>query len=124
MGESIAGTVMGPCLKAETQGCPGPCTANTIACSFSHVFRERLDQTPGRGLAASTGDALPAASQQRIVRKKAVPKAGGSGEKTAAGQGQALAPAGSPASCCGWHKHCLTKCMLFSFGFLLVIWLY
>lgn len=39
-------------------------------------------------------------------------------------QGHALAPVGSPASSCGWHKNCLTKWMLFSFGFLLVVWLY
>lgn len=45
-------------------------------------------------------------------------------ERTAVGQGQAVAPAGSLASCCGWHKHCLRKWMMFSFGFLLVIWLY
>lgn len=115
---------MGPCLKAETRACPGPCTANTTAHSFSHVFSERLHQTPGRDLAASTGGALPAASHQRIVRKKAVSKAGGSRERTAVGQRKALAPAGSPAFCCGWHKHCLNKWIIFSFGFLLVIWLY
>lgn len=86
--------------------------------------RERLHQTPGRDLSASTSDALPAASHQRTVRKKAVSKAGGSTERTAVVKGR-LGPllALQPLNC-GWHKHCLTKWMLFSFGFLLVIWLY
>lgn len=81
---------MGPCFKAETWACHGPCTANTTARSFSHVFRERLHQTPGRDLAPSTDDALPAASHQRIVRKKTVSKAGGNRERTSVGQGHAV----------------------------------
>ena len=30
---------MGPCPKEETQGCPGPCAADTIAGSLSHISR-------------------------------------------------------------------------------------
>lgn len=48
-----------------------PALPTPLHAAFPMSSRERLDQTPGRGPAASTGDALLAASQQRIIRKKA-----------------------------------------------------